>query len=499
MAHTIRRPFSYIAPTIPYNLTDEDMSLMISVSGIRGIVGESLTPKNLTAFAMAFAAWTLQEKKKRPLSLPTERPRIIIGRDTRPTGKAIGDLVSNTLVLCGCDVTNLGVATTPTVEIAVATEQADGGLIITASHNPVMWNALKMLNHRGEFMSAAQVADLLAIAEKELFNAAHWNEIGSITTNSNYEEVHIEKVLQLSSIDPQAIAAEQYKVLVDCVEGAGFSIVPELCRQLGIATTLPFACGGSGIFPRNPEPIEENLASTIAAVKESGCDFALVVDPDVDRLAVICEDGTLFGEEYTLVACADFYLKQHPGPVANNLSSSRSLRDIAARYNVACYSAKIGEVNVVELMKEKDVVIGGEGNGGVILPELHYGRDALVGIALFVQAFTLWRQEHKGGTLSQFRQHFPLYSMSKQKITLGSSSRELLEQLFTDIALLYPEAEANRLDGLKLDFADSWVHLRPSNTEPIIRIYSEAPSQLQAEELASELKAEIEKRTSGRS
>ncbi len=474
------------------------MSLMISVSGIRGIVGESLTPKNLTAFAMAFASWTLQEKKKRHANSPQERPRIVIGRDTRPTGKAIGDLVSNTLVLCGCDVTDLGIATTPTVEIAVADEHADGGLIITASHNPVMWNALKMLNHRGEFLSSAEVAELLAIAETELFNAAHWNEIGAITPNGEYGDLHIAKVLQLSSIDPEAIAREHYKVLVDCVEGAGYEIVPELCRQLGIATTLPFACGGSGIFPRNPEPIEENLGSTITAVKESGCDFALVVDPDVDRLALICEDGTLFGEEYTLIACADFYLKKHPGPVANNLSSSRSLRDIATRYNVACYSAKIGEVNVVELMKEKEVVIGGEGNGGVILPELHYGRDALVGIALFVQAFTLWRQEHRGGTLSEFRRHFPDYSMSKQKILIGKTSREQLEQLFTDIALRYPEATANRLDGLKLDFADSWVHLRPSNTEPIIRIYSEAPTAIQAEALASELKGEIEKRTLGR-
>ena len=474
------------------------MSLMISVSGIRGIVGESLTPKNLTAFAMAFASWTLKRKKERQKGLPEEKPRVVIGRDTRPTGKAVGDLVSNTLLLCGCDVTDLGIATTPTVEIAVAEEGADGGLIITASHNPVAWNALKMLNHRGEFLNAADVDELLDIAEKELFCPARWDAIGSITHNDRYDQVHIDKILKLPSIDISAIAAEQFRILVDCVEGAGSSIVPQLCRQLGIESVVEVACGGSGLFPRNPEPIEENLADTIATLKKSGCDFALVVDPDVDRLAIICEDGSLFGEEYTLVACADFYLKKHPGPVANNLSSSRALRDIANRYGVNCYSAKVGEINVTEVMKEQEAVIGGEGNGGVILPELHYGRDALVGIALFLQAFTLWRSSNKGGSMSQFRRQFPDYFMSKQKIMLGNNGRAGLETIFTDIACEYDSAEANRLDGLKLDFANSWVHLRPSNTEPIVRIYSEAPSREEAEKLADELKQQIEKRTDGK-
>ncbi len=470
------------------------MSLMISVSGIRGIVGESLTPKNLTAFAMAFASLMFRQRERRGGSQREQRPKIVIGRDTRPTGKAISDLVSNTLLLCGCDVVDLGIATTPTVELAVPAEHADGGLIITASHNPVAWNALKMLNHQGEFLNAADVDELLAIADHELFVTAHWDTIGSLSGNEFYDALHIKKVLDLPCIDTAAIAKEQFRVLVDCVEGAGYAIIPKLCRTLGIKEMVEVACGGSGIFPRNPEPIEENLSTTIAAVKQSSCDFALIVDPDVDRLALLCEDGSLFGEEYTLVACADFYLKHHRGPVVNNLSSSRALRDIATKHDVACYSAKIGEANVSEMMKEVGAVIGGEGNGGVILSELHYGRDALVGIALIVQAFTLWRSENRGGSLSQFRRHFPDYCMSKQKIELGSTSRAELEKLLTDIAGHYQNAEANRLDGLKLDFADSWVHLRPSNTEPIVRIYAEAPSKERAEALASELKHEIEQR-----
>ncbi len=470
------------------------MSLMISVSGIRGVVGESLTPKNLTAFAMAFASLMFRQRERRGGRQAESKPKIVIGRDTRPTGKTISDLVSNTLLLCGCDVVDLGIATTPTVEIAVPGEQADGGLIITASHNPVAWNALKMLNHQGEFLGAADVAELLAIAEQELFVTARWDTIGTLSHNERYGALHIKKVLDLPCIDTAAIAREQFRVLVDCVEGAGSSIIPELCRELGIKGLVEVACGGSGLFPRNPEPIEENLSTTIAALKQSGCDFALIVDPDVDRLALLCEDGSLFGEEYTLVACADFYLQHHRGPVVNNLSSSRALRDIAAKYGVECFSAKVGEANVSEMMKEVQAVIGGEGNGGVILPELHYGRDALVGIALIVQAFTLWRRENRGGSLSHFRRHFPDYVMSKQKIELGSTSRAALATLLTDIASHYHSAAASWLDGLKLDFADSWVHLRPSNTEPIVRIYAEAPSQERAESLASELKREIEQR-----
>ena len=386
---------------------------------------------------------------------------------------------------------DLGVATTPTVEMAVVAEQADGGLIITASDFPVAWNALKMLNRQGEFLGAEDVAALLRIAEAGDFVTARWNELGSVTEAHEYDTYHIERVVQLPCIDVESITRQRFKMLVDCVEGAGSSIIPALCKRLGIAEVIPMACGGSGIFPRNPEPIEEHLASTIAAVREHQCDGALIVDPDVDRLALLCEDGSLFGEEYTLVACADFYLRYKKGAVVNNLSSSRALRDIAEQHGVACYSASVGEANVSAMMKAEQAVIGGEGNGGVILPELHYGRDALVGIALIMQAFTRWREVHPNGTLSQFRRSFPDYAMSKQKIVLDQSQRSSLPELFAAVAKRYAHADSNTLDGLKLDFTDRWVHLRPSNTEPIVRIYAEAPTRAEADALANEVMATI--------
>ncbi|TCD48890.1 phosphoglucosamine mutase [Chlorobium sp. N1] len=465
------------------------MSLMISVSGIRGVVGESLTPANLTAFSTAFARWVLAERER---SGGEGRARIVVGRDTRPTGSAVSALVRGALMLSGCDVLDIGVATTPTVELAVTEEAADGGLIITASHNPVQWNALKMLNRRGEFLDAREVEELLQLAGEEPAASARWNEVGSASESRRHDALHIDRILALPFVDPSAIREEGFRVLVDCVEGAGATIMPELCRQLGIREIVPVACGGSGIFPRNPEPIEENLQETILAVKAAGADFALVVDPDVDRLALISEDGTLFGEEYTLVACADFYLKHNPGPVANNLSSSRALRDIAARYGMECFSGKVGEANVTEVMKEQGAVIGGEGNGGVILPELHYGRDALVATAIFVQAFAAWRKSHPGGGLSAFRREFPDYEMSKQKAELGAGGRETLPALFEKVRAMHPEAEADTRDGLKLDFSRSWVHLRPSNTEPIVRIYSEAPTKEEAEALASSVRHVLE-------
>lgn len=472
-----------------------DMSLMISVSGIRGVVGESLTPKNLTAFASAFATWIQRSKETGNPAAGGLRPRIVIGRDTRPTGKQIAGLVGNVLALGGCDVIDIGVATTPTVEMATTAEKADGGLIITASHNPVEWNALKMLNHRGEFLTAEEVDSLLAIAAEEAFPAAPWNRIGSISCSESYDRHHIDAILEMPFIDPEAIAGENYRVLVDCVEGAGYAIVPELCRRLGIGNLTLTACEGTGLFPRNPEPVEENLAGTIDLMRSSGCDFGLIVDPDVDRLAVICEDGSLFGEEYSLVACADFYLGINRGPVVNNLSSSRALADIAGRHEVPCYSAKVGEANVTAMMKEVGASIGGEGNGGIILPELHYGRDALAGIALFVQAFTGWRRKNRGGGLREFRRQFPEYAMAKEKIRLGSLSAEKLDTMFREIAADYPEAAVSRLDGLKLDFRESWAHLRPSNTEPIVRIYTEAPTKEKAERLAAEMMERIGKKS----
>ncbi|NTW51455.1 MAG: phosphoglucosamine mutase [Chlorobiaceae bacterium] len=465
------------------------MSLMISVSGIRGIVGKSLTPENLTAFTMAFATWTARRKRER-CGDSSEKPKIVIGRDTRPTGQVITELVASTLALCGCDVVDLGMTTTPTVEIATAGEEADGGLIVTASHNPVQWNALKMLNENGEFLTATDVELLLEIARDRSFETAGWESVGSITGNSSWDAVHIDSIMKLPCIDKGLISGMNFRVLVDAVEGAGSFIVPDLCKKLGVREVKTLACHGTGIFPRNPEPVEENLGETMRIIRNESCDFGIIVDPDVDRLALVSEDGTLFGEEYTLVACADFYLNHRKGPVVNNLSSSRALRDVAARHDVECFSAKVGEANVIEVMKSCGAAIGGEGNGGVILPELHYGRDALAGIALFIQAFAEWKTA-TGGTLSDFRRTLPDYSMSKQKVVLAEMSKEVIGAIFNIVATSHPEGSCNRLDGLKIDFADGWVHLRPSNTEPIIRIYTEAASKEQADALAERFIAEI--------
>jgi len=465
------------------------MSLMISVSGIRGVVGASLTPETLTDFTMAFATWV---SRRKALQSPASdaKPKIVIGRDSRPTGGIITQLVSSTLNLCGCDVIDVGMTTTPTVELATAGEEADGGLIVTASHNPVEWNALKMLDEKGEFLTASDVEELLAILDEKEKPSARWDGLGSMTANGSWDKKHIDRILKLDCIDRDLISSMKFRVLVDAVEGAGSFIVPELCRQLGIAEVKTLACLGTGIFPRNPEPVEENLRETMEILSKESCDLGIIVDPDADRLALICEDGTLFGEEYTLVACADFYLKHHNGPVVNNLSSSRALQDIAEKHEVECYSAKVGEANVTEVMKGCDAAIGGEGNGGVILPELHYGRDALAGIALFIQAFAEWKKE-TGGTLSEFRKTFPDYFMSKQKVTLAAMTKESLAALFDTIAARHPEASINRLDGIKLDFPEGWVHLRPSNTEPIVRIYTEAATKAEADALAAKFMDEI--------
>lgn len=461
---------------------------MVSVSGVRGIVGESLTPRVLSSFAQAFATWL---RAKMPADCQA-RPSVVIGRDTRPTGKVITDLVSNTLALCGCNVIDLGIASTPTVEIATVGEEAGGGIIVTASHNPVEWNALKLLNSKGEFLDEVELEELLCILRDERYGLARWNDVGHCSCCQAYDAVHIEKILALDCIDTDRIRRQNFRVLVDAVEGAGSFVVPELCRQLGISQVSTISCSGSGIFPRNPEPLAENLGATVEALKEHQCDFAIVVDPDVDRLALISEDGSLFGEEYTLVACADFYLGSHKGPVVNNLSSSRALQDIAHKHGQECYSAKVGEANVSALMKSCGAVIGGEGNGGVIVPELHYGRDALVGIGLFVQAFTLWRElEPKHQALSDFRRTFPDYIMLKEKVML-TRRPENLNDLFHDLVSSNPDARHDMQDGLKLDFERSWVHIRPYNTEPILRIYTEAETRDKAESLAGRFREDIE-------
>ncbi|MDW8020713.1 MAG: phosphoglucosamine mutase [Chloroherpetonaceae bacterium] len=458
------------------------MSLMVSVSGIRGIVGESLTPSLLLDYTQAFAAWLYEQKSSGKLDLQVGVPKVVIGRDTRPTGQAILDFVQSVLVQCGCNVINLGVATTPTVEVAVIAEHADGGIIISASHNPLEWNALKLLNCSGEFLTPAEGARVQALAASQQCVTARWNQFGIAVSNAGYSDLHIQKTLSLSIIDTKKIAARRYRVLVDAVNGAGSSIVPMLCERLGAAEVIKVACNGSGIFPRPPEPIEENLKETQALVAYHHADIGIVVDPDVDRVCFICEDGSLFGEEYTLVACADFYLHHRKGPVVNNLSSSLALRSVAAKHGVKCYSAKVGEANVIEVMKQVGAVIGGEGNGGVILPELHYGRDALVGIALFLQAFAEYQADSPSKKLSDFKRTFPEYHIVKHKLSFPSGAD--IQQAFAHLISASPNARVITDDGLKLEFEHAWVHLRKSNTEPIVRIYAEAPTRLEAEALA---------------
>lgn len=466
------------------------MSLMISVSGIRGIVGESLSPENLVAFSQAFATLLHGQGLKNETG-ENFIPKVVIGRDTRPTGDAIATLVGSTMTLCGCNVIDLGIATTPTVEIATAAEQADGGIIVTASHNPVEWNALKLLDRKGEFLDESAVQQLLDIFGEKKFTLADWKHVGTLEQKHDYDGEHIRRILSLPCIDRDTIAAQRFRVLIDAVEGAGSSIVPELCRQLGVEEIETISCNGTGIFPRNPEPLAENLVETVDCLKKKQCDFAIVVDPDVDRLALICEDGALFGEEYSLVACADFYLQHKQGDIVNNLSSTRALRDIAKKHGQTCYSSKVGEANVVTLMKKRKAVIGGEGNGGIILPELHYGRDALVGIALILQALAEWREKDSANrTISGFRKQYPDYFMAKQKVRLSDKPENLQDQLLT-IASAFPEASINTEDGMKLDFPEEWVHIRPSNTEPILRIYTEAKSMERAEKLAETFIREI--------
>jgi len=486
------RQFSLLGYTGTYQPKCPSMSLMVSVSGIRGIVGEDLTPGNLVSYSQAFADWLRKGRAG------TGKPKIVIGRDTRPSGENILPLVAETLVLSGCDVVDLGVATTPTAELAVTEHGADGGIIVTASHNPIEWNALKLLNQDGEFLTSNQLESFLAIHETKAFESARWDGIGSTTEDHGAGDRHIDRILALPDIDTDLIRKQDFSVLVDSVEGAGYAVIPELCRRLGIAKVETIACEGTGVFPRKPEPIEENLQETIARVHEAGCDFGIVVDPDVDRLVLVSEDGTLFGEEYTFVACADAFLRKRPGTVINNLSSSRALRDIAEKHGSKCMSAKVGEANVVEVMKAESAVLGGEGNGGVILPDIHYGRDALVGVALFLQSFTEWRESRPKGeerTLSAYRKTLPEYVMAKKKLEI-SIPKDRLAHMFASIAESHKEAEADTRDGLKLDFPDSWVHLRASNTEPIIRIYAEAQTVEEADRLAERFMREIGEKAS---
>ena len=447
------------------------MSLIKSISGIRGTIGgkvdENLTPIDAVKFAAAYGSWLKEQSSK-------EHVKVVIGRDARISGEMIQNLAQYTLIGLGIDVVNIGLSTTPTVEVAVPMEKADGGIILTASHNPKEWNALKLLNNKGEFVSDQDGKAILKIAQENDFSFAIVDHLGKLTHDDQY--LHIEKVLALPLVAPEAIQKKKFRVVVDAVNSTGGIAIPRLLERLGVEVVKLY-CEPNGHFPHNPEPLKEHLGDICKRVVEEKADFGIVVDPDVDRLAFITNKGEMFGEEYTLVACADYVLGKAKGNVVSNLSSSRALRDIAQKHGVSYSAAAVGEVNVVTEMKRVEAIIGGEGNGGIIYPELHYGRDALVGVALFLSLLA-----ERGGSVQQLRESYPAYFMSKNKIQLTEQINP--DQILKAMEQKYAHEQTTTIDGLKIDFADSWVHLRKSNTEPIIRIYTEAKSQKEADALA---------------
>ena len=449
------------------------MSLIKSISGIRGTIGgkvdENLTPIDAVKFAAAYGSWLKGQSGK-------EHVKVVIGRDARISGEMIQNLVQYTLIGLGIDVVNIGLSTTPTVEVAVPMEKADGGIILTASHNPKEWNALKLLNNKGEFVSDQDGKAILKIAQENDFSFATVDLLGKLTHDDQYIDLHIEKVLALPLVAPEAIQKKKFRVVVDAVNSTGGIAIPRLLERLGVEVVKLY-CEPNGHFPHNPEPLKEHLGDICKRVVEKKADFGIVVDPDVDRLAFITDKGEMFGEEYTLVACADYVLGKAKGNVVSNLSSSRALRDIAQKHGVSYSAAAVGEVNVVTEMKRVEAIIGGEGNGGIIYPELHYGRDALVGVALFLSLLA-----ERGGSVQQLRESYPAYFMSKNKIQLTEQINP--DQILKAMEQKYAHEQTTTIDGLKIDFADSWVHLRKSNTEPIIRIYTEAKSQKEADALA---------------
>ena len=456
------------------------MTLIKSISGIRGTIGgkvnDGLTPIDAVKFASAYGTW-LKENHSGKL-------KVVIGRDARLSGQMISDLVASALIGLGIDVINLGLSTTPTVEVAVPLEKAHGGIILTASHNPKQWNALKLLNEKGEFISGENGSRVLEIAETEAFDFAEVDDLGTITNDDSYLQKHIDAILALPLVDKKAIEAANFSIVVDAVNSTGGIFVPALLEQLGVKNITKLYCEPTGHFPHNPEPLPEHLTDLSAKIVEVGADLGFTVDPDVDRLAMVCEDGTMFGEEYTLVAVADYVLTHTPGSTVSNLSSTRALRDITENRGLVYTAAAVGEVNVVTCMKDTNAVIGGEGNGGIIYPELHYGRDSLVGIALFLSHLA-----HKKMSVSALRDSYPKYTISKNKIELTPSID--VDKVLVDMAAKYAHEEVDTTDGVKIYIAKEWVHLRKSNTEPIIRIYSESESEQKANELAERIIAEI--------
>ncbi|MDB4152250.1 phosphoglucosamine mutase [bacterium] len=456
------------------------MTLIKSISGIRGTIGgkpsDNLTPIDIVRFAAAYGQYILSHTDASKCS-------IVIGRDARISGAMVQALVSNTLVGMGIDVIDLAMATTPTVEMVVPRANAQGGIILTASHNPKQWNALKLLDANGEFLSAEAGAQILALAEQEDFNFASVDDLGSVTVDDTSLDMHIQAVLNHPLVDPESIRSSGFKVVVDGVNSIGGIAIPALLKELNIEVIELF-CEPSGQFPHNPEPLKEHLGDLSALVIESGADLGLVVDPDVDRLAFMDENGAMFGEEYTLVACADYVLSKTPGNTVSNMSSTRALRDVTEKHGGTYYSSAVGEVNVVTKMKAVNAVIGGEGNGGIIDPQLHYGRDSLIGTALFLSLLSVRKL-----SVSELKKTYPEYFMSKGKIELEPTMD--VDALLLAIEKKYANNKPNTVDGVKIDFEASWVHLRKSNTEPIIRVYTEAPSQEAADLLMNRFKEEL--------
>ena len=456
------------------------MTLIKSISGIRGTIGgragDNLTPIDAVKFAAAYGQWLKGFRQK-------EDYHVVVGRDARISGAMIQDLVMNTLVGLGIHVIDVGLSTTPTVEVAVPLEHADGGIILTASHNPKQWNALKLLNHKGEFLDGKAGAEILAIAESEAIDFAEVDHLGYITKNAAYIDMHIDEVLALDLVDAEAVRKAGFTVVVDGVNSTGGIAIPLLLERMGVKP-IELYCEPTGHFPHNPEPLKEHLGDICELVVKKKADFGIVVDPDVDRLAFIDEQGEMFGEEYTLVAVADYVLSKTPGNTVSNLSSSRALRDITRKHGGAYNASAVGEVNVVQLMKDTEAVIGGEGNGGIIYPASHYGRDSLVGVALFLTYLAK-------GTLSvsELKDSYPQYYMSKNKIQLTPGLD--VDNLLAEMTKRYAHEELTTIDGVKIDFEQHWVHLRKSNTEPIIRIYTEAGSQTEADRVAQNMITEI--------
>lgn len=451
------------------------MALIKSISGIRGTIGgrpgEGLSPLDIVKFTASYAKFIKTKSGKKI---------IVVGRDARISGEMVDKIVCGTLISMGFDVVNIGLATTPTTEMAVTAAGAAGGIILTASHNPKQWNALKLLNDKGEFLSASDGEEILRIAADEDFSFAEVDQIGQERHDGSYLQKHIDAVLALELVDREAVAEAGFSVIIDCVNSVGGVAVPALLEQLGVKVVHKLFCEPDGHFPHNPEPLPEHLTEISTEIVRRKADVGFVVDPDVDRLAIVCENGQMFGEEYTLVAVADYVLSHTPGNTVSNLSSTRALRDVTQRHGMRYFASAVGEVNVVEKMKEAGAVIGGEGNGGVIYPAIHYGRDALAGIALFLTLLAKSKQK-----VSELRATFPAYAIAKHKIELPAGAD--LEKLLAEVAAHFADEEVNTIDGVKIDFPDKWVHLRKSNTEPIIRIYAEAQTFEAANALIEEM------------